>query len=325
MKPLSDRVVQHLAQVSDWPDLSGTRYDALDELGRGGMGVVYRAHDQVLDREVALKILHQPDPSGGLTERLSREARILARLEHPGIVPVYDLGRLPDGRLFYVMKLVRGKRLDHWLGRERSERERIDLLRRIAETVGYAHAHGVVHRDLKPANVMVGEFGEVLVLDWGVAKLAGGRPGGQSEFSTASRADDPFSSPRSALNTDHGTVIGTAGFMAPEQARGEVQLVDQRTDVYGLGALLGAMITPPPRRLAAVAAHAMAPEPEHRYPDAGSFARELIRYQDGLPLEAYQETLLERAERIVARHQTAILLVLAYLLMRAIFLMFWER
>ena len=126
-------------------------------------------------------------------------------------------------------------------------------------------------------------------------------------------------------NTDHGTVIGTAGFMAPEQARGDVQLVDQRTDVYGLGALLGAMITPLPKRLAAVAAHAMAPEPENRYPDAGSFARELIRYQEGLPLEAYRETLLERTERIVARHQTAILLVLAYLLMRAIFLMFWER
>ena len=113
--------------------------------------------------------------------------------------------------------------------------------------------------------------------------------------------------------------------MAPEQARGDVQLVDQRTDVYGLGALLGAMITPLPKRLAAVAAHAMAPEPENRYPDAGSFARELIRYQEGLPLEAYRETLLERTERIVARHQTAILLVLAYILMRAIFLMFWER
>jgi serine/threonine protein kinase len=325
MNPLSDSAVEHLARVSDWPDLSGTRYSALDELGRGGMGVVYRAHDQVLDREVALKILHQPDPSGTLTERLSREARILARLEHPGIVPVYDLGRLPDGRPFYVMKLVRGERLDHWLGRDRTERERIDLLRRVAETVGFAHAHGVVHRDLKPANVMVGEFGEVLVLDWGVAKLTDGRTDGQGGSSTVSRTDDPSSATRFAVNTDHGTVIGTAGFMAPEQARGEVQLIDQRTDVYGLGALLGAMVTPPPKRLAAVAARAMVPEPENRYPDAGSFARELIRYQEGLPLEAYRETLLERAERIVARHQTAILLVLAYLLMRAIFLMFWER
>jgi serine/threonine protein kinase len=326
---LSDNVVTHLAQVSDWPDLAGTRYAAIEELGRGGMGAVFRARDERLDREVAIKVLRAVDVPEGITERLSREARILARLEHPGIVPVHDLGVLPDGRIYYVMKLVRGQRLDAWLATNPLERERIELLKRVAETLAFAHVRGVIHRDLKPSNIMVGEFGEVLVLDWGVAKLTDGRAEGPTDRRTDGPTDGsvgvpaptPVSPvPTAASTTAHGTVLGTAGFMAPEQARGEVGLIDQRTDVYGLGALLGAVVTPLPRRLAAIAARAMAHHPEQRYPDAGSFARELARFQDGEPVEAYRENVLERLERVTVKYRTPILLVLAYLLMRAIFL-----
>jgi serine/threonine protein kinase len=305
---LSDRAVAHLGALSDWPDLSGTRYRALEELGRGGMGLVLRARDERLDREVALKVLRTADAPAALAQRLGREAKILARLEHPGIVPVHDSGSLPDGRIFYVMKLVRGQRLDRWLGGNPTERERLDLLRRVAETVAFAHANGVIHRDLKPANIMVGEFGEVLVLDWGVARLR------------ETRESAPADGPETEEDTGHGTVLGTAGFMAPEQASGAVELIDQRTDVYGLGALLGTLIHPLPRRLAAVAGRAMEIDRDRRYPSALALARELVRFQDGEPLEAYRESVVEKVERVVAKYRTPIVLVLAYLLMRAAFL-----
>ena len=312
MRQLSDNSVQHLSSLSDWPDFSGTRYQAIEELGRGGMGVVYRARDRRLERDVAIKVLRSADLPEGVGRRLAREARILARLEHPGIVPVHDSGTLPDGRIFYVMKLVRGQRLDQWLAGNPPERERLDLLRRVAQTVAFAHTGGVIHRDLKPSNIMVGEFGEVLVLDWGVARVSNPTP----EASDAG----PAGAAAPEEDTGHGTVLGTAGFMAPEQASGAVELIDPRTDVYGLGALLRATVEPLPRRLAAVAARAMETDQDRRYSDAVGFARELTRFQDGEPLEAYREGLLERVERVAAKYRTAIVLVLAYLLMRAIFL-----
>src|SRR6187200_740941 len=145
------------------------------------------------------------------------------------------------------MKLVRGKRLDAWLAESPSLRERLDLLRRVAETVGFAHARGVVHRDLKPSNVMVGEFGEVLVLDWGLAKVSrsqGLEVSGASASTSASETSRPQD-----LETGHGTILGTEGFMAPEQQRGDTAQIDQRTDVYGLGALLRAIAAPLPKRL----------------------------------------------------------------------------
>ena len=313
MKQLSDNSVRHLASLSDWPDFSGTRYQAVEELGRGGMGVVYRARDLRLERDVAIKVLRSADLPEGVSRRLAGEATILARLEHPGIVPVHDSGSLADGRIFYVMKLVRGQRLDRWLAGSPTERERLDLLRRVAQTVAFAHANGVIHRDLKPSNIMVGEFGEVLVLDWGVARVAARGPD--------SAHPTNLSSAIPGGDTDHGTVLGTAGFMAPEQASGAVDLIDPRTDVYGLGALLRATVDPLPRRLAAVASRAMETDRDRRYSGAAGFARELTRFQDGEPLEAYREGMLERVERVAAKYRTAIVLVMAYLLMRAIFLL----
>ena len=134
------------------------------------MGTVYRAHDEVLGRDVALKVINAVGPHVALAARLQQEAHVLARLEHPGIVPVHDAGTLGDGRAFYVMKLVRGASLPDHLAREPRLDERLRIFERICEPVAFAHAHGLVHRDLKPANVMVGSFGEVLVLDWGLAK-----------------------------------------------------------------------------------------------------------------------------------------------------------
>src|SRR5580658_7190033 len=149
---LNDAVLDHLRHVAALPDLTGTRYELESEIGRGGMGVVYAARDRQLDRPVALKILDSA---------LAGEARLIARLEHPAIVPIYEAGTLPDGRTFYAMKLVAGARFDQYLEGGHSLGERLRVIRRAGEALEYAHARGVIHRDLKPQNVMVGEFGEV--------------------------------------------------------------------------------------------------------------------------------------------------------------------
>ena len=152
---LGDATLAHLRDVAEWPDL-GERYEVTGRLGRGGMGVVYAAHDRTLDREVAVKVLDAAGEHDDAAARLRAEAQILARLEHPGIVPVHDAGTLPDGRVFYVMKLVRGARLDEALGADASIGERLEIFLRICDAVSFAHAQGIVHRDLKPANVMLG-------------------------------------------------------------------------------------------------------------------------------------------------------------------------
>jgi serine/threonine-protein kinase len=176
VRSLSDAAVDHLRSVADRPDLGATPYELGEPIARGGMGTVYRARDRRLERDVALKVMTALAPTPGEVERMRNEARILARLEHPGIVPVHDLGLLSDGRLFYVMKLVRGRRLDEAMEAQPLH-VRLRTFGRICEAVAFAHAQGIVHRDLKPENVMVGPLGEVLVLDWGVAKiLAGTRP-----------------------------------------------------------------------------------------------------------------------------------------------------
>jgi eukaryotic-like serine/threonine-protein kinase len=316
---LSDGALAHLRQVLERPVVPGGRYEILDVVGQGGMGTVYRARDVVLGREVALKVLRPETADEGLAERLRREARILARLEHPGIVPVHDVGTLADGRVFYVMKLVRGTRLDVFT-EAAGVSEVLRIFLRVAETVGFGHARGVIHRDLKPANIMVGAFGEVLVLDWGIARIIGGGvepdSSGVSEKQVAMAEGD----------TAPGSVLGTPGFMAPEQAQGEVHLVDARTDIYALGAILKTVLgDKAPRPLSAVAAKACAPEPAHRYGSAAEFAAEVTRYLDGQPVLAHRETLLERAGRLYARYQTPIILVLTYLAMRLLFLVVRRR
>src|SRR5215813_7864252 len=171
MKFLSDRALSRLRDGAELPDLAGTRYRLLGRIARGGMGVVYAAEDETLERRVALKVLEVPGSEGELANRLVREARVLALLEHPGIVPVHDVGTLADGRVFYTMKFVEGQRLDQHIARVDSIPDPLRLFLRICDAVGFAHARGVLHRDLKPSNIMVGPFGEVLVMDWGLAKI----------------------------------------------------------------------------------------------------------------------------------------------------------
>src|SRR5438128_8106250 len=177
------------------------------------MGTVYLARDSVLDLEVAVKVLDSVRDDRPVADHLQQEARILARLEHPGIVPVHDFGRLPDGRLFYAMKRVRGERLDRWAAGVELH-ARLEVFLRICDAVAFAHAHGVVHRDLKPENVMVGEFGEVLVLDWGIART------GITDCGLRT-ADDGLRTADDGLRTADGLVAGTPTYMSPEQARGD--------------------------------------------------------------------------------------------------------
>jgi eukaryotic-like serine/threonine-protein kinase len=296
---LTNSTVAHLRDVADWPDL-GDRYEVVGRVGRGGMGAVYAARDQVLERDVAIKVLDANDVSRA-SRLLQDEARILGRLEHPGIVPVHDAGTLPDGRVFYVMKLVRGERLDVALDSRASMVDRLELFLRICEAVSFAHAQGVVHRDLKPENIMLGRFGEVLVMDWGVAKLL----------------------QRTADGED--VIVGTPGFMAPEQSRGGVG-VDTRADVYALGAILsGMLVESAPRALVAIARRARAERPDERYDSVTSLAADVVRFRNGQPVEAYRESLFERLGRVYRRHRLPILLVLAYMAMRVVLLLWSGR
>jgi eukaryotic-like serine/threonine-protein kinase len=301
---LNDRTLAHLRDLPEaaaGPD----RYDILEEIGRGGMGVVFRAVDRELEREVAVKVLNAG--TAGLAERLRQEARILGRLEHPGVVPIHDIGTLGDGRLFYVMKLVRGERLDRHATGSLSLTERLRIIDRLCDAVAFAHAHGVIHRDLKPENVMIGAFGEVLVLDWGVAKVRDG-------------ALSPVAGHAGSIGTHHGTVLGTPGYMAPEQASGEAH-VDERADVYAIGRMLRFLVPEAARPLKAIVTRATEADPASRYSSVAALAADVRRYAAGLPVDAYPEGLFERTRRVARRHRTPILLVAAYLLMRILLLL----
>jgi serine/threonine protein kinase len=330
VKQLSDSIVARLQAEIQVPDLAGTRYSVVRHLARGGMGRVWLADDTVLNRQVALKVLDLVTPADDVGARLLQEARILAGLEHPGIVPVHDAGTLADGRAFYCMKYVEGQTLtQHIVGK--SLPEKLRLLERIAEPLDFAHASGFIHRDLKPDNVMIGAFGEVLVMDWGLAKAgATTRKSAEDEISTVAPARQD-----SSRVTGQGSVLGTPGYMSPEQARGNE--VDHRTDIFSLGAILAFMLTgmasgevptassAVPRPLRAICEKAMAADPNSRYQSAGEMAADAVHYFSGEPVRAHPEGLLERVGRIYARHRTAIVLVAAYLLMRVLFILFARR
>jgi serine/threonine protein kinase len=260
---LSDSVLDHLRRTAALPDLTGTRYDLESEIGRGGMGVVYRAHDRDLDRAVALKVL-EPAMSG--------EARLIARLEHPAIVPIYETGTLPDGRPFYAMKLVAGVHLDAYLSGAPSLAERLRVIRRVGEALAFAHTTGAIHRDLKPRNVMVGEFGEVYVMDWGVDGVAG---------TPAFRAPDARLDSRS----DIYALGALLRFMLPGEG---------------------------PPALRAIAAKATSADPAARYPDATALLADVERFEEGLAVDAWSEPLGHRLRRFGSRNAVLLWLVAAY-------------
>lgn len=288
MRFLSDAAVAHLREIAETPDLTGTRYDLVRELGRGGMGIVYEVFDRELERNVAMKVTELG---------WQAEARTIAALEHPGIVPVHDAGALADGRHFYTMQLVRGVRLDEWLLQGHTRTEKLRLFARICEPVAFAHANGVVHRDLKPENVMAGAFGAVLVMDWGVARAAG---------------------------EDDRLIVGTPGYMPPEQLRGDGP--DARADVFALGAILRFLLhgDEVPRPLAAVIGRAMSEDAQARYADARELAADVLRFLDQEPVSAYRESMLERAGRWIGRHRALLTLIAAYIVMRVIVFL-WIR
>jgi serine/threonine protein kinase len=345
MKFLSDTAIERLRGGSATPDLSGTRYRLLDPVARGGMGVVYAAVDHQLQRRVALKILDPSVARGDLATRLIREARVLAALEHPGIVPVHDVGTLPDGRVFYAMKFVEGRRLDEFIQSVPSVPDRLRIFLRVCDAVAFAHARGVLHRDLKPANIMVGPFGEVLVMDWGLAKIL---RGGNSKAAFKTDSDvtlfEQSKQPAAAgeateisVVTGHGTVMGTPGYMSPEQARGDIEHLDTRSDIFSLGALLHFLLTgrpevatlPPGQRLdrslAAICGKSTTPSPADRYANVQEMALDVSRYLDGLAVGAHRESLLEKTLRVYRRYRFFILLIAAYLAMRILILLFMHR
>jgi WD40 repeat protein/tRNA A-37 threonylcarbamoyl transferase component Bud32 len=313
------------------------RYALGDVHAAGGLGRVVRARDRRLHRTVAVKELLQRTPAA--EARFIREALITAQLEHPGVVPVHDAARWPSGEPFYSMKLVSGRTLrDLILSRKKLD-ERLALVPNaiaVAEAIAYAHSREVIHRDIKPPNVLVGDFGETVVIDWGLAKDLSGRV---AEPEVEALSDPPAGSGSGELATAAGNVMGTPAYMAPEQARGEE--VDARADVYSLGSLLYEILTgaPPhvgpslaevlasaqkgsvvsveqrepdaPPDLCAIVRKAMAPERADRYPTAMEMAADLRRFQTGQLVTARQYSTPALVLRWIARHRAIVAVVAA--------------
>jgi WD40 repeat protein len=266
------------------------------EIGRGGMGRILAAHDRRIGRAVAIKEMLTADPLAMV--RFEWEARITARLQHPSIVSIYEVGRWPDGRPFYAMPILPGRTLGEAIAGSQRMSERLALIPTViaaADAAAYAHSRRIIHRDLTPSNILIGPYGETVVIDWGLAK----------------DLDDP-----TTLLTGLGSVVGTPAYSAPEQRQAHrAGEVDERTDVYALGAILSEVLTGDgaPQELLSVAAKAMHHDMAKRYSSAQDFARELRRQQQGQPVEAHFYSRRERAARWLSR-RLALVLTSSFLL-----------
>ncbi len=333
-----------------------TRFRLLRPLARGGLGLVSVALDEELRREVALKEI-QPQHAGHPESRARflLEAEVTGGLEHPGVVPVYGLGRYADGRPFYAMRLIRGDSLKESVERFHKEKAALppgeealrlrQLLRRfvdVCNAVAYAHSRGVLHRDLKPANVMLGNYGETLVVDWGLAKVLGGAGTAATEGALSpTRSGD-------SAETQQGAALGTPAYMSPEQAAGRLDQLGPASDVYSLGATLYALLTgrqpftdretgevlrrvqrgdfPRPREVApgvppaleAVCLKAMALRPADRYGSAQGLAGDVERWLADEPVGAYREPAPARLARWARRHRASVLSAAATLAVLAL-------
>jgi hypothetical protein len=308
------------------------RYDIGDEIGRGGMGRVVEATDTLLDRRVAVKEALTTDAE--LLRRFARETKITARLEHPSIVPLYDAG-VSDGAPFYVMRRVTGRPLSELIRNAPSLNERLALVPHLlaaAQAIAHAHQRGIIHRDIKPSNILVGELGETVVIDWGLAKVIG-------EADEAGEMPEPGAG--MSLRTRIGAVFGTPGFMAPDQLRGDA--VGPQGDVYSLGASLYNLLAaepphyasdstqmmnlaaqgPPraiaevvpgaPRELVTIVDTAIDYDPARRYQDAGAFAEDLKRFLAGQLVASHRYSAGEKLVRFVRKHRAAVAIGVAAL------------
>lgn len=316
------------------------RYESGPLIGRGGMGEVHKARDLELDRYLALKKLHRSGPRA--RQRFLREATLTGRLDHPGVVPVHDLGTDADGQPFFTMKHVEGVDLDEVIRRVHARdpewglTRALEVLIKVCDTVAFAHSRGIVHRDLKPSNVRVGRFGEVFVMDWGLARV-------QGEEGLDAQADDTSTSkgePSDALTLD-GDVLGTPAYMAPEQAEGRNAAVGKPADVYALGAMLYQLLSgerpygsageprsstqilalvrtrPPeplrttaasaPIELIAIAEKAMQREPAQRYPEMEAVARDLRAFLDRRVVSAHRAGTIERTLKWARRNRSVVI------------------
>jgi len=319
------------------------RYHLDREFGRGGQAVVLLAYDEHIGRDVAFKQLlpehRAEDVSSSSAGRFLREARVTAQLEHPGIVPVHEVGRRADGSLYYTQKLVRGRTLHEAIHGCASLEERLALLPNflsVCQAVAYAHGRGVIHRDLKPQNVMVGEFGETVVLDWGLARL---------RKEAAPNAASPARPVQSLLEsnverTRAGSLLGTPAYMSPEQAVGDVAGIDERSDVWSLGVMLfellaggrpfdgetvsdvlrkvattdapavQAICPSAPAELCAIAARALAKDPARRYRDATELSREVSVWFAGGRVAAYEYSSWDLLRRFASRNRFQLIIAI---------------
>jgi WD40 repeat protein/tRNA A-37 threonylcarbamoyl transferase component Bud32 len=343
---ISDAEVEHslaaLPAAADWPagaedfstvppaDSAG-RNLLYEEIGRGGIGRVLRGHDPELRRDLAVKVLRDEyRDDANVQRRFVEEAQVGGQLQHPGVVPVYELGHFPDRRPYFTMKLVKGRTLAELL-KERPDAGHdlsrfLTVFEQVCQTVAYAHSKGVIHRDLKPSNVMVGAFGEVQVMDWGLAKVLRQQPADDPETTTARTLIRTARSDSTADEDGRTGVVGTPAYMAPEQARGDTDAVDERADVFGLGAILCVLLTGQPpfadasreevlrsatagemgeafvrldecgadAELVAVCKACLAPRREDRPCDAGAVAARMAAYQAAVQ-ERLRAAELDRA------------------------------
>jgi serine/threonine protein kinase/tetratricopeptide (TPR) repeat protein len=386
--PQGDTGVLRLTTGKFFPNFGVTneRYEIRREHARGGMGRIMLARDRAIGRDIALKELlpglagggnsvpgsvpqQYTNDSGGVVERFLREAKITGQLEHPNIVPVYEIGTHEDGSIYYTMRFVRGKTLndrlreirkDDSLNKQEKLAARIKLLDSfidVCQAIAYAHSKGVIHRDLKPENIMLGDFGETQVLDWGLARIKGQEDKALKDLQKGSLAlsKSLIQSDSQALTLD-GSIVGTPAYMPPEQARGELENVDEQSDVYSLGAVLYQILTglppyegpmaalivqavlsgPPlrvsarekdiPRELEALVEKAMARDKKDRIRSALELASEVKAFRDGRTLGSYQYSAGEMIRRFVRQHRTAVSLgVLCFLLLVAATIFFMQR